>query len=61
MQHNHLPHCKLQVHSAKMEIGQAEQDPDLSRSAGNVLAKVQSHLCLTKWRGKWKCRRGQLT
>ena len=27
-----------------MAIGQAEQDPDLPRSASNVLGKVQSHL-----------------
>ena len=31
---------------------QAEQDPDLRRSASNVLGKFQSHLCLTEWRGK---------
>ena len=28
-------------------MGQAEQDPDLPRSASNVLGKVQSHLYLT--------------
>ena len=37
-------------------MGQAEQDPDLPRSASNVLGKVQSHPCLTEWQGKWKCR-----
>ena len=30
-----------------MEKGQAEQDPDLPRSASNVLGRVQYHLCLT--------------
>ena len=40
---------------------QAEQHPDLPRSASNVSGKVQSHLCLTEWRGKWKCRRGKST
>ena len=33
-------------------MGQVEQDPDLHRSESNVLGKVQSHLCLTEWRGK---------
>ena len=42
-------------------MGQAEQDPDLPRSVGNVLGRVQSHLCLTEWWGKWKCRRGMST
>ena len=56
MQHNHWPHCKLQANSAKMATGQAEQDPDLPRSASNVLSKVQSPLCSTECRGKWKCR-----
>ena len=37
-------------------MGQAEQDPDLPRSASNVLCKVQSHLCLTEWWGKLKGR-----
>ena len=41
-------------------MGQADQDPDLPRSASNVFGKVQSHLCL-KWRGKGKCRRGKST
>ena len=40
---------------------QAEQDPDLPRSASNVLGKVHSHLCLKEWRGKWKWRRGKST
>ena len=65
MQHNHLPCCKVQVNLAKkMAMGQAEQDPDLPRSASSVLGKVQSHLCLkkiTEWRGKGKCRRGKST
>ena len=30
----------LQVNSAKMAIGQAEQDPGLPRSASNVLGKI---------------------
>ena len=55
VQHNHWPRCKLQVK------GQAEQDPDLPRSASNVLGKVQCHLCLTEWRGKWKCWKGKST
>ena len=42
-------------------MGQAEQDTDLPRSASNVLGKIQYNLCLTEWRGKWKCRRGKLT
>ena len=40
-------------------MGQAEQDPKLPHLASNVLGKVQSHLCLTEWRGKWKCRWGK--
>ena len=42
-------------------MGQAEQDPDWPRSVSNVFGKVQSHLCLTEWQGKWKCRRGKTT
>ena len=42
-------------------MGQAEQDPDLPHSASNVFGKVQSHLCLTEWRGEWKCRQGKST
>ena len=42
-------------------MGQSEQDPDLPRSASNVLGKVQYNLCLTEWWGKWKCRRGKST
>ena len=61
LQHNHWPCCKLQVNSAKTAMGQAEQDPDLPRSASNVLGKVQSHLCLTEWWGKLKCQRGEST
>ena len=47
VQHNRLPRCKLQMSSAKTAMGQAEQEPDLPRSASNVLGKVQSLLCLT--------------
>ena len=61
VQHSHWPCCKLQVNSAKTAKEQAEQDPDLPRLASDVLGKVQSHLCLTEWRGKWKCRRGKST
>ena len=43
-------------------MGQAGQEPDLPRSASNVLGKL-SHLCfkITEWRGKWKCWRGKST
>ena len=58
VQYNHWPRCKLQVNLAKkMAMGQAEQDANLPRSARNILGKVQSHLCLTEWRGRGKCRR----
>ena len=30
----------------KTAMGQAEQDPDLPRTASNVLGKDKSHLCL---------------
>ena len=43
----------------KTAMGQAKQDPDLSRSESNVLGKVQSHLCLTEWQGKSKCQQGK--
>ena len=52
MQHNHWPCCKLQVNSAKM--GQAEQVPDLPRSASNVLGPISS--LFNRVGGKWKCR-----
>ena len=42
----------------KTAMGPVEQDLDLPCSASNVLGKVQSHLCLTKWQGKWKCWQG---
>ena len=39
-----------------MVCSPTEQDPDLPRSASNVLGKVTVHaqLCLTEWRAKWK-------
>ena len=43
------PLAPLQVageFSKKTAMGQAQQDPDLPRSASNVLGKVQSLLCL---------------
>ena len=39
------------VNSAKKAMGQAEQDPDFSCSASNILDKVQYHLCLKEWQG----------
>ena len=40
-----LSGAPLQVIRQKTAIGQAEQDPDLPRSASIVLGKVESHLC----------------
>ena len=45
----------------KTAVVQAEQDPGLPCSTSNVLGKVQYNLCLTEWRGKWKCRRVKST
>ena len=61
---NALSLAPLQVASEfgkKTAMGQAEQDPDLPGSASNVLGKVKYYLCLTEWRGKWKCRWGKST
>ena len=52
VQHNHWHRCKLI--QQKTAMGQAEQGPDLTRLASNILGRIQSHLCLTEWRAKWK-------
>ena len=57
VQHKHWPRCKWFWQKTKM--GQAEQDPDLPCLAISVLGKVQSDLCLIKWLGQRKCRRGK--
>ena len=62
VQHNHWPCCMLQVTSAKNSNGASWTRPwlaPLGNLPSNVLGKVQSHLCLTEWRGNWKCPRGK--
>ena len=41
-------------------MGQAEQDPDLPRSASNVLGKVQSRLCFNRVAGQVEVLAGQV-
>ena len=50
----------LQVNLAKTASRQAEQDPNLPRSAGYVLGRVKLILVIIEWWGRWKCRQVNL-
>ena len=50
-----MPDHKTCTHSQKYCVR-----PDLPGSASNVSGKVQSHLCLTEWRGQEEVPVGQV-